>query len=51
MPLTYQKNKAHIYKYRVKNYARVLEINRKSKQKHDMWKKIQKVFFNILLEV
>ena len=46
---SYQKNKVNIYKYRVKHYEHVLEINRKSKRKHDAWKKIQKVFLRILL--
>lgn len=49
MPPTYQQNKVHIYQYRQKNYALILEINRKSKQKYDNWKKIQKKFLNILL--
>ena len=51
MPPTYAQNKIHIYKYREKNHHRVLEINRKSKQKYDNWKKIQKVFFRILYDI
>ena len=46
MSSPYKVNKKHIYKYRSLNMARVLEINRKSYN----WKKIQKVFLNILLE-
>ena len=50
MPIpTYQQNKSSIYRYREKNYTFVLDINRKSKQKYDNWKKIQKVYLRILL--
>lgn len=49
MPPTYQQNKSSIYRYREKNYQRILDINRKAKQKYDAWKKIQKEFLKILL--
>ena len=49
MSPTYKQNKTHIYKYRENNYERVLNINKKYKQKYDAWKKIQKVFLRILL--
>lgn len=50
MPTTYAKNKSHIYAWRQKNIDTVREINRKSKHKRDVWKKIQKEFLNILFE-
>ena len=49
MPPTYKQNKKHIYKYKEHNHDRVLEINRKANQKYSTWKKIQKVYLNILL--
>ncbi len=50
MPLPYSQNKQHIYKWRQSNLDKVKEINRKSKARHDAWKKIQMVFLSILLE-
>jgi hypothetical protein len=49
MPPTYQQNKAHIYNWRAKNPDKQRAVVRKSKQKYDNWKKIQKVYLNILL--
>lgn len=44
MPVSYQQNKQHIYKWRANNLARVRNTNMKSYY----WKKIQKVFLAIL---
>ena len=51
MPLPYKQNKQHIYKWRENNqdYRRELEKNWARKKYN--WKKIQKVFFNILLDL
>ncbi len=49
MPPTYEQNKIHIYKWRQSNLQRTREINKLSKRKYDTWKKISKVFLNILL--
>lgn len=49
MSPTYQQNKQHIYLWRQKNKLQYREICRRSKQKSDAWKKIQKEFLRILL--
>jgi hypothetical protein len=49
MAPTYQQNKAHIYNWRTKNPDKQRAVVRKAKQKYDNWKKIQKVFLNILI--
>ena len=49
MSMTYKMNKKHIYKWRKSNMPRVLEINKKSHQKNYAWKKIQRIFLNILI--
>lgn len=46
---SYAQNKKHIQKWRLANIDKYREINRKSKQKRDAWKKIQKEFLHILL--
>lgn len=46
---SYESNKKSIYNWRSKNIERNREINRKSKQKYDCWKKVQKEFLAILL--
>jgi hypothetical protein len=46
MPLSYQQNKGHIYKWREKNILRV----RNSNIKGYYWRKIQKVYLAILLD-
>jgi hypothetical protein len=46
---SYTQNKAHIYKWRETNIDKYREINRRSKQKRDCWKKVQKEFLSILL--
>ena len=51
MPLSYKQNKVHIYKYRVNNLDKVREIDRLSKRRQYAWKKIQKEFLNILLDL
>lgn len=50
MPPTYAQNKEHIYKWRQNHIEQSREINRKSNQKYRNWKKIQKVFFDILID-
>jgi hypothetical protein len=51
MTTTYAMNKAHIYKWRESNGDKVREVNRRAKAKFDNWKKIQKLYLNILLEI
>jgi hypothetical protein len=46
---TYQQNKNGIYKWRMANLDHNREINKKSKRRHDAWKKIQRTFLAILL--
>lgn len=46
---TYAQNKSHIYNWRVNHYESYLAIARKSARKKSEWKKIQKVYYNILL--
>lgn len=50
MPPTYEQNKSHIYKYRITHREQFLELNRRSKRRYDAWKRIQKIYLNILLE-
>ena len=47
--VSYAKNKIHIYKYRLTHREKVKEIDKLWKRKQYHWKKIQKIFFNILL--
>jgi hypothetical protein len=53
MPPTYSQNKVHIYKWREnnENWQRQLELNKPVKKRYYDWKKIQKIYFNILLEI
>jgi hypothetical protein len=46
----YAQNKSHIYKWRANHLEKSREINRKSKARHDAWKKITKIYLHILLE-
>lgn len=50
MAPTYEQNKKHIYKYRSTHPEKHREIDRRHKSKAYAWKKIQKMFLNILLE-
>ncbi len=50
MPLPYNKNKKHIYKWRENNIERGREINKLSMRRTYAWNKISKQFLNILLE-
>jgi hypothetical protein len=49
MSPTYKQNKKFIMNWRAKNYDRQLAINRKSKMKMYFWKKIQRIYLNILI--
>jgi hypothetical protein len=51
MPPTYSQNKVHIYKWREKteNYQKQLASNKITAKKYQNWKRIQKVYLNILL--
>jgi hypothetical protein len=49
MPPTYEQNKSHIYNWRAKNPDKYRANVRKAQKKYENWKKIQKVFLNILL--
>ena len=46
MPVSYQQNKVHIYKWRASNLARVRTTNLKCYY----WKKISKIFLAILID-
>lgn len=46
---SYEQNKKHIYEWNNKNYERKKQINNNWKRKHDSWKKISKIYFNILI--
>lgn len=50
MALSYAKNKAHIYKYRATHLDKVREIDRAWKKRRYDWRKIQLIFFQILLD-
>ena len=45
----YQSNKPHIYKWVEQNYERYNEIQRKSQAKYESWKRISKIYRNILI--
>lgn len=45
---TYEQNKAHIYKWRAKNLARVRTLNRKYQAKYVTWKEAKEMFLAIL---
>jgi hypothetical protein len=49
MPPTYAQNKVHIYKWRETNHEKHNEMSAKYMVRCRSWKKIQKVFLNILL--
>ena len=49
MPLSYDKNKIHIQKWKEKNYERYKELDRKHHRKTYQWKKIKTEFLLILL--
>lgn len=50
MPMTYQQNKQNALNYARKNPDKIREINRKSCKKRYAFKKISKIFYNILLD-
>jgi hypothetical protein len=45
----YQCNKPHIYKWVEENHERYNEIQRKSQAKYEAWKRISKIYRNILI--
>lgn len=49
MPLSYEKNKTHIYKWRETNRAKLNEINVKSRMKKYYLERELKIFRRILL--
>ena len=49
MTTLYEKNKKHIYNWVSKNQQTYRELTRKRKAKFDNWKKIQKIFLQILI--
>jgi hypothetical protein len=51
MPLSYAQNKKHIYAWRAKeeNREKYAAICRKAQRKCDEWKRIQRIFLNIML--
>ena len=51
MPLTYSQNKVHIYNWVAKNKSKNRTINSKAVDKYQNWKKIQKIYFHILLDI
>jgi hypothetical protein len=50
MPVSYAKNKVHIYNWNAKNPERSRELSRARTKRYDTWKRIQKIYFNILLD-
>jgi hypothetical protein len=50
MPLPYNKNKIHIYNWREKNKEKYYSVTSNYNEKYYNWKKISKIFMNILLE-
>ena len=48
---TYLQNKQSIYNWRVKNKDKHSVINKKAVTKYQNWKKVQKLFLNILLDI
>ncbi len=50
MPLSYSQNKKHIYAWRENNKDKHLATCRKFQRKYDEWKRIKKIYLNILLE-
>jgi len=49
MPLPYNQNKKHIYKWRLNNPGKYRETCRVHQKRYDDWKAIQKVFLRILI--
>ena len=49
MPSTYAQNKKSIYNYRAKNLEKYNDMCRRNQRKYDSWKRVQKLYFNILL--
>jgi hypothetical protein len=49
MPIPYLQNKIHIYNWREKNREEYNEKQKKYKLKYENWKRIQKIYFQILL--
>jgi hypothetical protein len=50
MPLSYEKNKVHIYNYRLKNPEKIREQNKKDCKKYYQYKQISIIFRNILID-
>jgi len=48
---TYQQNKKHIQKWNANNPEKFRELCKRNQRKYDTWKRVQRMFFNILLEV
>lgn len=46
---TYQQNKKHRDKWNAKNPEKFRELCRNNQRKYDSWKRVQKIFLNILL--
>ena len=50
MAVSYAKNKKHIMKWRANNRTEYNEYCRKAMRKYDEWKRIAKIFRNILID-
>jgi len=50
MPLKYTQNKKHIYNWRETHKQEWLDYHKITQRKYDNWKRIKKIFMNILLE-
>lgn len=50
MPLSYQQNKKHTDNWIKNNRERYRELVRNRVAKYDAWKRIQKIYLNILLD-
>ena len=49
MTYPYHLNKVHVYNWRKNNPDQLRLINRNANRKYDAWKKIKKIYLNILL--
>jgi hypothetical protein len=51
MPLSYIQNKKHIYAWRENNKVQYNAVCKLGQRKYDNWKRIQKIYLKILLEI
>jgi len=51
MPLSYSKNKKHTNKWIANNTNKWNELCRINQRKYDNWKRIQRIYLSILLDI